>query len=251
MGEEGRKAGKKEGGKKEGREERRGEEGREEEEGRGRHALVGPSCACALSSLLMLLLLGPHHSIVVGAHHRSHSWAVVGHCACACSHAWAFGRHCGRSHLRAVVGCCGHECSWAVGRCVHVCVHGQFVVMCTFAFRGSGWLWWAVDGCFGWSCRLLSAHHVCGWLLVVIGGDHCGRWSLCVIVERWWLGAVVVVRRLSLVVVRRKEAMSHIVTMASCLSVHMRSHVRIMPGISRSCLSPTCSDQQGHFSDQR
>ena len=64
-----------------------------------------------------------------------------------------------------------------------------------------------------------------GRSLVVIGGDHCGWWSVCVIVERWWLGPVVVIRHLSMVVVRRKEATSHIVTMASCLNIRVRSHV--------------------------
>ena len=133
-------------GRDEGREEGRGEEGREggrkgvrrkgwrkegEEEGRGRYALVGPSRARAPSSPLMLL--GPRHSIVVGARvrlwvvgrccvhsrlwavgHRcvhSHSWAVVGHCACA----WVVGGRCAHLWLWAAVGRCACKCSWVVG----------------------------------------------------------------------------------------------------------------------------------------
>ena len=64
-----------------------------------------------------------------------------------------------------------------------------------------------------------------GRSLVVIGGDCCGWWLVCVVVERWWSGPVVVIRCLSMVVVRRKEATSHIVTMASRLNIRVRSHV--------------------------
>ena len=66
---------------------------------------------------------------------------------------------------------------------------------------------------------------ICGRSLVVTGGERCGWWLVCVVVEHWWLGAVIVVHRLSMVVVRRKEAMSHIITMASHLNIRMRSHV--------------------------
>ena len=113
---------------------------------------------------------------------------------------------------------------------VHVNVRGRLVMVCTFVFRGGRWSLWVVDGHFGWLCHLLCAHRVRGCLyswrsLVVIGGDRCGWWSVCVIVERWWSGAVVVIRCLSMVVVRRKEATSHIVTMASRLNIRVRSHV--------------------------
>ena len=106
-----------------------------------------------------------------------------------------------------------------------------------------GWSWCArfrsraVDGHCGRLMVVLGSCVVCcvltvfvgvrmrGRSLVVIGGDRCGWWSACVVVERWWSGPVVVVRRLSMVVVRRKEAMSHIVTMASRLNIRVRSHV--------------------------
>ena len=93
--------------------------------------------------------------------------------------------------------------------------------------------------------------HVCGQLVVIVGGhiiccaqrgrgrlllfvfvgagrggDHCGWWSPFIIVvvgggRGQWLSCV------SMVVVRRKEATSHIVTMASHLSFHVRSHVNV------------------------
>ena len=58
------------------------------------------------------------------------------------------------------------------------------------------------------------------------GGDRCGRWSLfiVVVVGSGWGPSLSCG---SMVVVRRKEAMSHIVTMASHLTFHVRSHVNV------------------------
>ena len=56
------------------------------------------------------------------------------------------------------------------------------------------------------------------------GGDRCG-WSspfIAVVVGGSWGWSLLCV---SMVVVMRKEATSHVVTMASCLTFHMRSNV--------------------------
>ena len=181
---------------------------------------MGPSRACTLSSPLMLLLLGPRHSIVVGA--RARSWVVgcrcvhsrlwaVGRC-CAHWHSWVVGRCCAHLHSWAVVGHCVHERLWAVSRGVHVSVRRRLMVV-----LGSHVICCVLTMFMGIRIR--------GRLLVVIGGDRCGWWLACVVVEQWWSGPVVVIRRLLMVVVRRKEATSHILTMASHLNICMRSHV--------------------------
>ena len=113
---------------------------------------------------------------------------------------------CARLCLRAVDGRCGR----------------LMVILCGVSFVVHSLCLWA-----------FVAIHACGWSLVVIGGDCCGCWlpcvsvggGPCVVVECSWLGVVIVVHHLLMVVVRRKEGMSYIVTRASCLNIHMRSHV--------------------------
>ena len=153
-------------GKNEGREEKRGgrrkggrrKEGRKEgeEEGRERYALVSPSRARALSSPLVTLL-GPHHSMAVGAHGclvtglrcSLRPCVVVAGTGCG-----VVGAH-GRSCLCPVVGCCGRGRSWAVGgRCARLRA-------------------WEVGGRCGWLCHDGGR---CGWLCC--DGGHCG-WSCC------------------------------------------------------------------------
>ena len=95
-----------------------------------------------------------------------------------------------------VGGCSACLRAWGVGgRCGRPC-HS----LCTY--RGRSCSWAVVSHCWRWSLWAVVA--VCCYVLVVVGG---GRW------------------RSSMVVVRRKEATSHIVTMASRLNFHVRSHV--------------------------
>ena len=89
-----------------------------------------------------------------------------------------------------------------------------------------------VDGRCGRLMVILGGRVICCVLAVFVGVHWLllevivvGQWSPCVVVEHWWSGAVVVIHCLLMVVVRRKEATSHIVTMALCLNIHMRSHV--------------------------
>ena len=112
---------------------------------------MSPSRARALSSPLVMLL-GPHHLMAVGArgclvtglHCSLRPWAVVAGTGCSVVGAQ------GRSHSWPVVGCCGHGRSWAVGgHCA--CLHA-----------------WAVGGRCGWSCRDGGC---CGWSCC----DHHGR----------------------------------------------------------------------------
>ena len=110
-------------------------------EGRGRYALVGLSHARALSSPLMLLLLGPHHSVVVGAH------CCLG-IGLGCSVLpWAVAAVARFGVVGAHVVVCICVCGLLLV-IVGMDVRGQLVAMCTFVFKGSGWLLWAVDGHF-------------------------------------------------------------------------------------------------------
>ena len=118
----------------------------------------------------MLLLLGPHHSVVVGAHCCS----VVG---------------LGCSVLPWVIA--GVARFGVVGAhvVVHIRIHGlllvivgmdireQLVIMCTFVFEGSGWLLWAVDGHFAWRV-------ICGALSVFVG--ICRHSCLWVVIGHYW-----------------------------------------------------------------
>ena len=100
---------------------------------------------------------------------------------------------------------------------VHICIHGWLVV-------------------------IVGIHDVCCALIMVMGDCHCScSW---VVVSRCWRRLLWVVSAVycscalvvvmgghchllyvSMVAVRRTEAISHIMTMASCLNFHMRSHV--------------------------
>ena len=182
------------GGRKEGQQ-KGGGRGRKGQEERGQERVV-------------VVHVGVHGWLVVVVHIHVHGWLLVVMCVR------------GQLVVTVHIGGCGQLLV------VHVSICGWLVVVCTFVFGGGRWSLWVVDGRFGWPCHLLCAHCVCGhWYSWVLTGDRCGWWSVCVIVERWWSGAVIVVCRLSMVVVRRKEATSHIVTMASHLKICVRSHV--------------------------
>ena len=136
---------------------------------------MGPSRARALSSPLMLLLLGPRHSIVVGARAR----LVIVVRVRVCGRLVVVVRVGVRGRLVVVVRIrvCGRllvvvcvrgrlvvaVCVRGRGRLlVVVRVRGRLVVVCTFPFGGGRWSLWAVDGRFGWPCRLLCTHRVRG-----------------------------------------------------------------------------------------
>ena len=113
----------------------------------------------------MLLLLGPRHSIVVGA--RARLVVVVRI------------RVCGRLVVVVRVGVRGRLVVVVRIRVrgrllVVVRVRGRLVVVSTFPFGGGRWLLWAVDGRFGWPCRLLYTHRVRG---------HLYSWA---VVGRYW-----------------------------------------------------------------
>ena len=143
------------------------------------------------------------------------------------------GGRCARSCSQAVGGRCVHSCyrRWGVRVCgqlvviVGVQVCGRLVVVVYIRVRG---LLVVVVGGHVVCCVQRGHGHSLLFMFVGThqGGDHCG----------WWLPCIVVVvgsgrgRSLlcaSMVVVRRKEAMSHIVTMASQLTFHVRSHVNV------------------------
>ena len=61
---------------------------------------------------------------------------------------------------------------------------------------------------------------------ICCGGDRCGRWSLFIVVVVG-SGRGQSLSCALMVVVKRKEATSHIMTMASQLTFHVRSHVNV------------------------
>ena len=91
---------------------------------------------------------------------------------------------------------------------LYICMHGWLVVIVGSCVCGGSCLWAVVSHCWRWLLRVVIT--VCCYALVVFRGSCC---------------------HLPMVVVRRKEATSHIVTMASHLNIHVRSHVRILPRI--------------------
>ena len=176
MGEEGMREGRGEEGREGGRKGGARKGGRKEGEEEGRKKLirtVGAVCAharhpwgadaCARSSQLVLLLLCPRHSMVVGAVAVwSLSWAVC----------------CGRGWLSLLPGLVSWALIVIVGIhiqmwllvVVGVHVHVQAVVVvdvdvggCSACLHG-----WVVGGCCGWSCCLLCTYrgHSCSRAVV-------------------------------------------------------------------------------------
>ena len=126
-------------------------------------------------AVLVVLLLGPHHSMVVGTCCHLVSvlscflwlWVVVtvagfsvmgAHHCCECLHSWAVVGHCGCACLWAVGGCSGQSsCLWAF---VTIHVHGQLLVVVEGGCCMQLSLFVVVvHG--GWSGVVIVAHCVC------------------------------------------------------------------------------------------
>ena len=148
------------------------------------------------------------------------------------SRSWAAGGHCGRARSSAVGGRCVCSCyrRWGVrvgGRLVVVVgvhVGGRLVVVVYVRVRGRLVVVVGDVVCCAQRGRGRSLLFV--FVGARRGGDRCGRWSPFIIVVVGG-GQGRSLSCASMVVVRRQEATSHIMTMASHLSFHVRSHVNV------------------------